>query len=184
MSNNVDIQAALNLLDAYLFKRKLAREFVVGGGAAVELLGAKREGGTQDIDVVAREIDQELEKAAHFVAEKLGLARNWLNQSASLFNDRYPFGWEQRVVEVFTGKSLIVFSVGRRDLIISKAIAQLDRGFDLNDLIALAPSKEDLSWLKEVLLKAKSNTGHLFDRWEIDELLGEIRRGLDYEDND
>ena len=150
INNNLNIQATLDLLDSYLKKKNILREFVVGGGAAVELLGAK----------------------------------NWLNEHTTQFNDRYPIGWELRVVEVFQGKALRVLSVGKRDLVFSKIIAELDRGFDKDDIIALAPTESELDWLEKEIPKAKSNTGHLFEKWEIDQLFAEIRERLDYDNDD
>ena len=63
-----------------------------------------------------------------------------------------PAGWRERVEPIFEGQALILSTLGRPDLIKSKLFALCDRGTDLPDCIALAPTVEELAeclpWLE------------------------------------
>ena len=67
--------------------------------------------------------------------------------------DVLPDGWSGRVRVVFTGSSLTLSTLGRSDLLNSKLFALCDRGTDLADCIALAPTADELEeaepWLSE-----------------------------------
>jgi hypothetical protein len=183
MSNQyeVDINKALALLGTYLERKELQRELVVGGGAAITLLGHARVLGTRDIDIVGSKIDEELKNGAHFVAEELGLLPNWLNESATAFNDRYPEGWIKRIKLVFESENLIVHAVCREDMLYSKICSELDRGFDYDDIVTLFPTKDELSELREVSRTMKSNTGDTFPEFEIDILFDRLEGDLGHD---
>ena len=177
----VDINKALTLLSSYLERKDLQREMVVGGGAAITLLGHARVSGTRDIDIVGSALDEELKNGAHFVAEELGLLPNWLNESATAFNDRYPEGWIKRIKLVFESKNLIVHAVCREDMIYSKICSELDRGFDYDDIVTLLPTEEELANLKEVSRTMKSNTGDTFPEFEIEFLFDRLKGDMDHD---
>lgn len=69
--NEINIVPTLDLLNSFLKKRNEVRSFIICGGASLILQKiAKRT--TQDIDVVAPEIDKVLKNASEDVAKVLG----------------------------------------------------------------------------------------------------------------
>jgi hypothetical protein len=70
---------------------------------------------------------------------------------ASLAGQLLP-RWENRLQTVFVGKAIYLRSLGREDLLCAKLFALCDRGIDLRDCIALAPSVNELEsvlpWLE------------------------------------
>ena len=66
--------------------------------------------------------------------------------------DVLPTGWRVRVERIFEGQSLVLSTLGRPDLLKSKLFALCDRGTDMADCIALAPTDEELAeclpWLE------------------------------------
>ena len=71
-------------------------------------------------------------------------AEDWLNNGPMQLVDVLPIGWERRTRSVFIGEALKLATLGRRDLLLTKLFALCDRGTDLADCIALAPSFEEL----------------------------------------
>jgi hypothetical protein len=63
-----------------------------------------------------------------------------------------PVGWRERVQRIFEGRALVLSTLGRPDLLKSKLFALCDRGTDLPDCVALAPTAEELEecvpWLE------------------------------------
>lgn len=142
----------LEKFDRFLDERNLSFEGVLVGGAALQLLGVTQRT-TKDCDVLSPQISAEVSEAAIQFAEKEGLYKNWFNNGpASLIRD-LPFGWDQTLVLVFAGKRLKLYSLSRLDLLRSKLFAFVDRGIDLDDLLHLKPSIEEinslLAWLKD-----------------------------------
>ena len=179
---NLNIQPALQLLNQYLAKNNLVKSFIITGGAAIELLGIQRTGGTRDIDIIGQQLDADLTKAAIYVAQKLGLDPSWLNASSCVWEYSFPKGWDTRVVSVFSGKSLEVFSICRMDLLVNKLCAQIDRGFDRDDIVALNPTKEELNKLRKIIKTMKSATGHLYTDFDIEYEFEDIERELGYDE--
>lgn len=138
----IDVNECLNLLNFYLRKHDRQARFVVSGGAAVNLLGFHK--GTKDVDVISPEIEKILREAAVYVSEETGAPKNWLNDFAKVYNDQIPKGWEDRIIEVFGGSNLVVMSLSRQDLLSAKLKAYVDRGFDDEDIIALAPTDKEI----------------------------------------
>ncbi len=60
-------------------------------------------------------------------------------------------GWQERLEDVFDGSALHLRCLGRHDLLCAKLFALCDRGIDLDDCIALAPTSNELenvlTWL-------------------------------------
>jgi len=73
------------------------------------------------------------------------------NGPASLANQLLP-QWQERLQALFSGKAIRLRSLGRVDLLCAKLFALCDRGIDLGDCIALAPTTDELanvlSWLE------------------------------------
>jgi hypothetical protein len=64
-----------------------------------------------------------------------------------------PSDWNKRLVVVFTGQAIELRCLGREDLLGAKLFALCDRGLDLPDCIALAPTPGELEslrpWIEE-----------------------------------
>ncbi len=80
------------------------------------------------------------------------MADDWLNNGPMQLGDVLPLGWRDRVERIFEGRALVLSTLGRADLLKSKLFALCDRGTDLPDCVALAPTREELQvalpWLE------------------------------------
>jgi hypothetical protein len=147
----------IQAFDAFLIARGLKLEAVVLGGAALALLGViARE--TRDCDVMVPQLPAEVLAAARaFAAEVRGrgevLSDDWLNNGPADVAKVLPSAWEGRLQSVFVGKALSLRTLGRGDLLKTKLFALCDRGQDIGDCLALAPTaqelREALPWLKD-----------------------------------
>ena len=72
------------------------------------------------------------------------LGNEWLNNGPSQVAELLPKGWENRLQPLFNGHSLTLKTLGRPDLLKTKLFALCDRGTDLFDCLALAPSSSEL----------------------------------------
>lgn len=127
---------------------------IMGAGALIALNHISR--ATVDIDLVQPEIDPPLLKAIMAVADKHGLDFGWLNSSASVFAKDLPSGWQRRTSVHFEGEHLTIKILGRQDLIFSKLFAAIERPQkDFDDLLSLAPSKQELGKAKKHLQENK-----------------------------
>lgn len=114
------------------------------------ILGGHLERATEDADVV-RSIPRLAELGEHIeaVAGEQGLADEWLNEAAKAYADVLPPDYVDRLEQVGTFGNLEVFVLGRRDLILMKLYAM--RVGDIEDLRALEPTEEELSWVEDQL---------------------------------
>jgi hypothetical protein len=147
----------LTAFDRFLADRGLRLEAVVIGGADLNLLGVVSRP-TKDCDILHPALPREiLEAARAFAAEMRSrgdtLADDWLNNGPSSLAQHLPPAWQARLQIVFTGQALLLRCLGRVDLIRSKLFALCDRGIDLADCIALAPTPDELAtilpWLEQ-----------------------------------
>jgi hypothetical protein len=80
------------------------------------------------------------------------LKEDWLNNGPSSLAPLLPAGWEPRLQEAFRGQVLVLRSLHRSDLLKSKLFALCDRGLDLQDCVALAPTPAEIAeaatWLE------------------------------------
>jgi uncharacterized nucleotidyltransferase DUF6036 len=134
--------------DRFLAGRALRREAVVIGGAALNLLGLMSRP-TKDCDILHPELPVAIAEAARaFVVEMRAagevLQDDWLNNGPATLAHVVPDGWMTRLQPVFSGTALELSTLGRGDLLRSKIFALCDRGIDLGDCIALAPSADEL----------------------------------------
>ena len=139
----------IEAFDARLVGLDLRLEAIVIGGSALALLGVTSRQ-TRDFDIIAPEIPVTiLEVAKAFAQEqrRLGveLIDDWLNNGPMQLGDVLPQGWHLRVVLAFEGKALVLHSLGRADLLKTKLFALCDRGTDLPDCVALAPTAAELA---------------------------------------
>lgn len=142
-------QGTIQAFDVFLTARGLKLEAVVVGGAALALLGViTRE--TRDCDVMVPHLPAEIVEAARaFAAEVRGkdevLRDDWLNNGPADLAKVLPSGWEARLQDAFLGAALTLRTLGRADLLKTKLFALCDRGQDIGDCLALAPTAEELN---------------------------------------
>lgn len=135
----------LEEFDAFLGERALRLDAVAVGGGALLLLGITQRR-TLDLDILHPMLSVEVSAAASEFAQLQGgrLAADWLNNGPSELAACLPGGWEERVQLAFEGRVIRLMALGRGDLLCSKLFALCDRGTDLSDCLALAPSAEEL----------------------------------------
>ena len=167
----MDIKETLKMLDMEL-ENTTGRDLFVCGGAAMFALGAW-ERVTYDIDTILPLIDEDLCAASERVAEKLGLSKDWLNNGPDSLLQYLEKGWRERVVELYLGKNLCVYALGRSDLLKTKLWATCDRMEDIEDILFLSPSAEELLDAKEWVLKRDASS---FWTQIVEESLKEIER--------
>lgn len=128
---------------------------VVGGSGLIAISAVNRV--TQDVDVVALEVDgvlvsadplpEAVSAAAATVARDLGLKPDWLNAGpTSLLIHGLPDGFADRMTSRDFGDALRVSFASRVDQVFLKLYAAADRREprDFDDLRRLAPTSEEL----------------------------------------
>jgi Nucleotidyltransferase of unknown function (DUF6036) len=165
-------QAIFTTLNDELRSRKLTRELVICGGAALIALKVVRRG-TKDVDVLKPKIDHDLQVAALAVAQKHGLSQTWLNNGPAMLVKELPEDCETHCSVIYDGTHLKVSAIGRRDLIYSKLYAATERTDDITDLVALKPTVEELSAARDLVLQQDAS-----EIWPqiVDECIAEVRR--------
>ena len=147
----------IEAFDAWLAGRSLVLDAIVVGGSALALLGVT-ERQTRDFDILPPELPEEIAAAApafagHLRGEGVELADDWLNNDPMQLADVLPDGWRVRVQVVFSGDALTLTTLGRADLLKTKLFALCDRGTDLADCMAMAPTPVELEeaepWVRE-----------------------------------
>ncbi len=171
-----DVVKTFTLLDEELRASEEMYEIIISGGAVMSLHVNSRR--THDVDVVHGSLTKELLEASDRVAKKLKLRSNWLNDAASSFNKDFESGWESRAYRIFNGNHLTVKAIANQDLIRSKFFSFLTRGFDLDDLVSLKPSRAEIIKLLKYSLKQNVTGRNDFDIiLDTDELLGKLNYG-------
>ena len=161
MLNEAIITKALNRLGELLDEANEPRTLLLVGGAALQLLEYHHKTVTTDIDNLLP-IDEILKKAINAVAGEMNIQENWLNSHSSSFalkNIDYMKGAKT----VMDSNSLTVKVVSIENFIELKVRAQIDRGFDLDDIIALNPAKDQLNLLKQKILKEGNHLPHVIE---------------------
>lgn len=111
------IPAALHALDDELRSRDVrANLFIVGGAAMAVAYDARRS--TADVDAIFAP-SSEVRQAARMVADRLGLAEDWLNDGAKAFMP----GDDPNRITVFEGEWLQVAAASPRYLLAMKLLA-------------------------------------------------------------
>jgi hypothetical protein len=148
--------------DVYLAERGLRFEAIVIGGSALNLLGVISRP-TKDCDILHPAIPPEIAGAAVAFArdlrDKTGafLQDDWLNNGPASLVPALQTGWESRLQEVFSGSAIKFHTLGRNELIAAKLFALCDRGIDLADCLALAPTAHELQALEPWLALQDAN---------------------------
>ena len=154
-------RATLVAFDQFLAARGLQLEAVVVGGAALNLLGVVTRP-TKDCDILHPALPAAIAEAARsFAVEACArgepLADDWLNNGPSTLVAQLPAGWLDRLQPAFAGRALLLRTLGREDLLRSKLFALCDRGLDLGDCVALAPTRDELQALRPWLDRQDGN---------------------------
>jgi len=149
LSDTMLPRPTIEAFDRYLLGLGLRFEGVVIGGSALGLMGIIQRP-TRDFDILAPELPPAIASAARAFAKAqrqagLDLLDEWLNNGPMQLGDVLPVGWRDRVQCVFAGQVLVLNTLGRPDLLKSKLFALCDRGTDLGDCIALAPTAGELA---------------------------------------
>jgi hypothetical protein len=165
--------------DRFLADEGLHLDAVVIGGVAMALLGVTSRQ-TRDCDVLTPQIPTAIVDAAcRFAARERErgepLDDSWLNNGPASLADALPAGWLGRVQTVFAGRALTLHTLGRIDLLMSKVFALCDRGLDLPDCVALAPTAEELEEVSTWLVRQD-----LHPDWpdHVRETISDLRRRL------
>ena len=147
----------IEAFDSHLAALGLRLEAIGIGGSALALLGVTTRQ-TRDFDILAPVLPREIAEAAREFARaqrRLGidLMDNWLNNGPMQVGDVLPKAWQLRTRPVFEGSAMVLSTLGRADLLKTKLFALCDRGTDLSDCVALAPTAAELAdamiWLAD-----------------------------------
>ena len=144
----MDPKATLESFDTHLEARGLAFQGIAIGGVALVLMGVI-DRATRDLDVLDPAIPEPILEAARSFALSLRsagevLRDDWLNNGPASLTGVLPDGWRDRLVDLFEGRALTLRGLGRADLLKTKLFALCDRGLDLPDCEALAPTEDEL----------------------------------------
>lgn len=144
----MDPRTILEQFDDHLAERGIRLEAIVIGGAAMNLLGIVSRT-TRHVDVLDPALPVEVVAAAADFARLLRargeiLRDDWLNDGPSALVRDLPDAWRERVVTAFRGQAIVLGALGRFDFLCTKLFALCDRGEDLDDCIALAPTADEL----------------------------------------
>lgn len=153
----------IEAFDRHLLELGLRFEGVVIGGSALALMGVI-ERPTRDFDILVPELPPEIASAARDFAKLqrqagVELQGDWLNNGPMQLGELLPGGWRERVQRIFDGQALVLSTLGRSDLLKSKLFGLCDRGTDLPDCIALAPTAEELAECAPWLERQDGNEG-------------------------
>lgn len=137
----------INDFDNYLVRKGLQFESIIVGGAALTILKVITRM-TEDVDCIDPEIPEDIKIASvEFIQRNphYGLApEKFLNIGPiSLIKD-LPEGWRSRTQVIFKGKALTFLTLSRLDLLKTKLDAMVHRGRDMDDVIAMKPTEEEL----------------------------------------
>jgi len=140
------VVSTLESFDLFLEEKGIKFEAIIIGGAALSVMSViTRE--TVDVDCLHPLISSEvLSAAAEFrmLNPNLMLIEQWINNGPdTLIRDLEP-DWQLRCILIFKGKAITFHTLGRLDLLKTKLFAYCDRDTDLQDCLALNPTKEEL----------------------------------------
>jgi hypothetical protein len=138
----------LEYFDDFLKARGLQLDAIVVGGSALVLIGII-DRPTRDVDVLHPDLPPQIAEASRAFALQMRqrgieLADTWLNNGPSSLSKVLPEGWRHRTQPAFSGRALVLETLGRADLLKTKLFALCDRGTDLADCIAFSPTAEEL----------------------------------------
>ncbi len=148
------IRQALAALGDELRQGHAIEILVIGGAAGLLTRVLPPVITTSDVDTVNFRPPGDVEEvlhAAEIVSEKLQLARGWLSVDAGLYASAIPNGWETRRVRIGDFGRLLVYALGRLDLIAMKFYAH--REVDLEHLNRMNVTADERLFSKDYLQK-------------------------------
>lgn len=153
----MDIKKTIEAFDDYLAARGESFDAVIVGGAALNLLEVTSRV-TRDVDVLKpNSLLKNIRTHAQAFASEKNLPKDWLNTGPADLVSHLPNGWETRTRTVFSGQSLSLSTLGREELLMSKCWAYCDRERDLDDIVAMRPTKNEIQKITEWLKPLDTN---------------------------
>ena len=150
----------LDQFDEFLYEKQLSFNGVIIGGTALILMNITNRF-TRDIDFIEPVLPSEIKLAAKtFLNQNKQYqldAETWLNNGPISIIESLPIGWQNKKVKIYSGKAIILYTLGRLDLLKTKLYAYCDRDIDLNDCIALKPTLTELDNCIEWVLQGDAN---------------------------
>jgi hypothetical protein len=150
-------QKLVDEFDLFLNKRGLRFRGVAIGSTPLILLNIlNRE--TGDCDVIEPLIPEDVRKAALDFSKLKNdhgyrLKEDWFNNGPESISEQLPKGWRENLQVVYKGQSLEIYTLDRINLLRTKLAALCDRGSDLEDVLAMKPTKKELDeakdWVKQ-----------------------------------
>ncbi len=191
MMNKEELGKGLGLLGEILKGKGIEVPFrlLICGGSAL-ILSDLIERITKDVDILAlgyydssgkisfkhpEVISLEFQSAAGEVSDILGWPKEWVNLGpADLMRHGLPKGFEDRVLERKFGPVLIIYFLGRFDLIHLKLYAAVDQGpgKHLEDLLKLNPSPNEIKSSSVWAMIHDSSPGFRLSLKQMLEVLG------------
>jgi hypothetical protein len=143
--------------DLFLKERGLKFSGVAVGSTPLILLNIiNRE--TGDCDVIEPLIPEDVKKAAEDFSKlkadhRYRLKENWFNNGPESIREQLPKEWREKLQVVYKGQALEIYTLDRINLLRTKLAALCDRGSDLEDVLAMKPTKKELDeaidWVKQ-----------------------------------
>jgi hypothetical protein len=152
----MNILSILDILEAKLSHHAKELDLTICGGAAIHLLGYSNRP-TKDIDVIVPIIPESLDTLIQEVATEHHLANDWLNNGPQALIHDLEHGWEQRTLLLYEEGNLRIRVLARQDLIFTKLYAMCDRREDIQDLLSMKVTEEELKKAGDLV---KSKDGH------------------------
>lgn len=137
-------QEIIPAFDLFLCQRHIVFSAIAIGGAALSILGIIHRG-TRDLDLMEIDIPASVQNAARDFAKIHALSENWLNCGPSSLSRDLPREWQKNLQPLYDGKNLKLTTLARMDLIRTKLWAMCDRIRDIDDLVAMAPTADELN---------------------------------------
>lgn len=149
------MREAIEKFDLYLVESGLDFEAIIIGGAALNIMDViSRQ--TKDVDFLDPDIPEIIKKASEDFAIKnpeLKLdPKSWMNNGPKGLIRDLPEGWRSDLQKIFEGKALMLWTLGRINLLRTKLYAYADREIDYQDCMALKPTIVELDECKEWVL--------------------------------
>jgi hypothetical protein len=138
---------AIKEFDEFLLHKGLKFEAIIIGGAALTILNVITRM-TEDVDCIDPEIPLEIKNASiDFIKQNphYGLVpEKFLNNGPITITKDLPEDWKIRTQIIFQGKALTFLTLSRLDLLKTKLDAMVHRGRDIDDVVAMKPTEEEL----------------------------------------
>lgn len=152
----MNIKETINVFEQKLTSINQSLEIIICGGAAIHLLGYSNRP-TKDIDVLLPKLPDFLSPLIQEIAQEHRLPKDWLNNGPENLIYDLETGWKERITTIYQGKYLTIKVLSRQDLIFSKLYAMCDRRQDVQDLLAMKVTEEELQTAGEQVRQMDGN---------------------------